>query len=178
MSVFLISGNWETATSDAGGLTLEDYELKAILPAQADRIIRLAFDSDLGPVTFLVVVGEVVLIVGHSFGARTALMLAALLDARGIAVNLILLDPVRWEPDNAWAQFFPPHATLTLPKNVISCRVFVRSEPLGPVHFHVETTNGETVNEETVPNTDHVSIIKATNDIVLDMARQLFPESA
>jgi pimeloyl-ACP methyl ester carboxylesterase len=195
-TIYIISGNWETADSPAGGLQLELYELNAIFAGTNVDPIRLAFDSNLDDAAKCASGKRRVLIIAHSFGARTALLLAAKLRGMGIEVHLILLDPIRWEPSDAWAQLRPgdelgatdyagqdgawpfPHAILRLAPNVVECNVFLRSELIGPIHFRAAWFTGALVAEQTVGNTNHVTIIKAMNDFCLDESRRLFQEAA
>lgn len=176
-TIYIISGNWETADSPAGGLQLESYELLAMFAGTDVNVVRLAFNSDLAAVV-AGHVGDVALIEGHSFGGRTALMLAELLGARGVKVHLILLDPVRWEPGNLWAQFFPPRHTFELPGNVVSCSVYVRSDIFGPITFYVQWPGAVHIQRQTVSDTDHVRIIAATNHLILGFAPQVFQSNS
>jgi pimeloyl-ACP methyl ester carboxylesterase len=195
-TIYIISGNWETADSPAGGLQLELYELNAIFGGTNVEPIRLAFDCGLDAAAVRASGKRRVLIIAHSFGARTALLLAAKLRGMGIEVHLILLDPVRWEPSDAWAQLRPgdelgaadyagqdgawpfPHAILRMPENVVNCDVFLRSDLIGPIHFRAAWFTGALVAEQIVGNTNHVSIINATNDFCLNASRGIFQEAA
>jgi pimeloyl-ACP methyl ester carboxylesterase len=115
-------------------------------------------------------------VIGHSLGAYAAIWLAMVLQAKGITVELVLLDPVTGDEQHPWAQFGAP--ALVLPGNVTGCTCYLRTmfTWLPPYHQGLAVDDGHRFVNVQVPWADHNSIVAAKADQIVLGCQSFFRE--
>ena len=127
---------------------------------------------------------EPVLLIGHSFGGCSAVMISRHLETMNLPVHLLLLDPVRHQTnDRVWP--IPPNnnsaaqlggASFDPGPNWVSALAFLRTNVTWLPPYHQGLGAGAAETNMQVPNTDHNTIILApvVQNMIFAKAASLF----
>lgn len=178
--IAVISGLFESASSPANGLTDLAERLHDAHPGEL--VQRFAWSEWGDVIPFLQ--AQTTILIGHSFGGCTSVMRSRQLEPINRDVHLILIDPVRHRAndrsfdvpfsDDPLAQVFG--RPFMAGPNWLSAKCYLRTLAtwLPPFHQGIDVGSANGLVNIQIPDTDHVSIIKAvTLDIMRDV-QQIF----